>query len=218
MSAAAERDKHLLIMGTTPYATVFADVFEAVEGYQVAGFIENLDPTRAGKHLVDLPIHWIEDVDDGEGRNWAICCLATPRRDGFVRQVAERGIPFATLVHPTAHLSRRSTLGEGTSLDVGVIVAGYSRIGNHVRVGRGATIGHHLRIGDFATIMPGVDIASSTEIGARATIGIGATLIENVRVGEGSVIGAGAVVTRDVPPRCLAVGVPAQVVKTDLER
>ena len=34
MSAAAERDKHLLIMGTTPYATVFADVFEAVEGYR----------------------------------------------------------------------------------------------------------------------------------------------------------------------------------------
>jgi acetyltransferase-like isoleucine patch superfamily enzyme len=46
-----------------------------------------------------------------------------------------------------------------------------------------------------------------------AWIGAGAILLDGVRVGEGAVVGAGAVVTGDVPPHTLAVGVPAQVVR-----
>lgn len=45
-------------------------------------------------------------------------------------------------------------------------------------------------------------------------IGAGSILLPGVTVGEGAMIGAGAVVTKDVPDRSLAVGVPAKVVKT----
>jgi acetyltransferase-like isoleucine patch superfamily enzyme len=47
-----------------------------------------------------------------------------------------------------------------------------------------------------------------------AWIGAGAILLDGVRVGAGAVLGAGAVVTRDVPPRTLAVGTPARVVRS----
>lgn len=46
-----------------------------------------------------------------------------------------------------------------------------------------------------------------------AWIGAGAILLDGVRVGAGAVIGAGAVVTRDIPPHTLAMGVPARVVR-----
>jgi serine O-acetyltransferase len=41
-------------------------------------------------------------------------------------------------------------------------------------------------------------------------IGPGAKILENVTVGEGARVGANAVVTRDVPPRHTAIGVPAR--------
>ena len=44
-------------------------------------------------------------------------------------------------------------------------------------------------------------------------IGSDTMLVAPVRVGRGSITGAGSVVTRDVPPDSLAVGVPAQVKK-----
>jgi len=48
-------------------------------------------------------------------------------------------------------------------------------------------------------------------IGAGAWIGSGAVVMANV--GRGAVVGAGAVLTRPIPDRVLAVGVPAQVVR-----
>ncbi|MGL4376095.1 MAG: gamma carbonic anhydrase family protein [Microcoleaceae cyanobacterium] len=44
-------------------------------------------------------------------------------------------------------------------------------------------------------------------------IGIGAVVLDGVRVGEGSIIGAGSVVTKDIPPFSLVVGVPAKRVR-----
>lgn len=51
-------------------------------------------------------------------------------------------------------------------------------------------------------------------IGDNVWIGENACIMPGVTIGEGSVIGANAVVTHDVPPYSLAVGVPAKIVKT----
>jgi len=45
-------------------------------------------------------------------------------------------------------------------------------------------------------------------------IGAGSIILPGVTIGEYSVVGAGAVVTRDVPPHSMVVGVPAEVVRT----
>ncbi|MDM9382282.1 acyltransferase [Chlorogloeopsis sp. ULAP01] len=42
-------------------------------------------------------------------------------------------------------------------------------------------------------------------------IGIGVRILDGITIGQGSVIGAGAVVTKDIPPYSIAVGVPARV-------
>jgi acetyltransferase-like isoleucine patch superfamily enzyme len=46
-----------------------------------------------------------------------------------------------------------------------------------------------------------------------AWVGAGAILLDGVRIGRGAVVGAGAVVTHDVPPRTVALGVPAKAAR-----
>ena len=46
-----------------------------------------------------------------------------------------------------------------------------------------------------------------------ARIGMHVVILPGVTIGENSVIGAGAVVTNNIPPNCLAVGVPAKPIK-----
>ena len=46
-----------------------------------------------------------------------------------------------------------------------------------------------------------------------AWIGAGVIVLDGVRIGRKSIVGAGAVVTQDVPPGTIAIGVPAEVTK-----
>lgn len=56
-------------------------------------------------------------------------------------------------------------------------------------------------------------VIHSAYIEAGCLIGIGAIILDGVRVGAGSIVGAGSVVTKDVSPRSLVVGIPARKIK-----
>ena len=58
---------------------------------------------------------------------------------------------------------------------------------------------------------------SPVKIGDRVWIGMNAVILKGVTIGDGAIIAAGAVVTRDVPAKSLAGGVPARVLKRDVE-
>lgn len=55
--------------------------------------------------------------------------------------------------------------------------------------------------------------ARPVHIGSNVWIGESACVLPGVTIGDGAIIGAGAVVTRDVPPRCVAAGNPARVTR-----
>lgn len=46
-----------------------------------------------------------------------------------------------------------------------------------------------------------------------ASIGTSSTVLCGVTIGENAIVGAGSVVTKDIPPNTIAVGVPAKVVR-----
>ena len=87
-------------------------------------------------------------------------------------------------------------------------------------------IGDHTSVGDRTVITAHANIPSNTilkKIYPRKVmptrIGKGVWIMPNViiapgvTIGDEAVIATGAVVTKDIPPRCLAAGVPAKVVK-----
>jgi len=75
---------------------------------------------------------------------------------------------------------------------------------------------HPLEIAEEVTIGHGV-IAHGCTIGRAALIGMGSRVLDGATIGELALVGAGALVSEgmNVPPRTLAVGVPARV-KRDL--
>jgi bifunctional UDP-N-acetylglucosamine pyrophosphorylase/glucosamine-1-phosphate N-acetyltransferase len=118
-------------------------------------------------------------------------------------------------VGPFAHLR------EGTRLARGVHVGNFAEVKN-ARLGRDAKMGHFGYVGD-AQVGDEVNIGAGTVtcnfdgvrkhrtvIGKGALIGSDTMLVAPVKVGDGATTGAGAVVTRDVPPDSVAVGVPAR--------
>ena len=66
---------------------------------------------------------------------------------------------------------------------------------------------------DPAVRMSGREYARPITVGNGVWIGGGAKIMPGVTIGDNAVIGAGSVVTRDIPPNCVAVGVPAKIVR-----
>lgn len=54
-------------------------------------------------------------------------------------------------------------------------------------------------------------------IGNHVWIGTRAMIMKGVTIGDGAIIAAGAIVTKDVPANCIVAGIPAKVIKTDIE-
>jgi acetyltransferase-like isoleucine patch superfamily enzyme len=50
-------------------------------------------------------------------------------------------------------------------------------------------------------------------IGNDVWVGAGAKILKGSHIGDGAVIGTNAVVTGDIPPNAIAVGIPARVIK-----
>ncbi len=206
----------LLILGTHILAPEIADVVSDIPGVHVAGFVENMDRTRCANPINGLPVYWIDDAAALAGDHAALCGIATTFRIRFTDQIDALGMPFATLIHPTAHVSGTADIGTGTLVGAGAVIASHSRLGRHVFVNRGVLIGHHTLIGDFVTMQPGANIAGACEIGAAAYVGMGAVIIDRIKVGAHSIIAAGAVVVDAVPDHVLAAGVPAKIVKRNI--
>jgi acetyltransferase-like isoleucine patch superfamily enzyme len=54
-------------------------------------------------------------------------------------------------------------------------------------------------------------------IGNHVWIATNAIILPGVTIGEGAIVACGAVVTKDVPPHCLVAGVPARVVRENVD-
>lgn len=206
-----------LILGTRTLSVEIADIISDTPNIRLAGFVENMEPEKCRENLDGLPVYWVDDIAKLAKTHCAVCALATTHRKRFIEQVSAYKIPFATIVHPSARVSSKSTLGEGTIISAGVIIGAHTHLARHVIINRGALIGHHTKIGDYATIQPGANIAGLCTIGNAAYIGMGAIVLDHISVGSHSIVGAGAVVTKDVPDNVQVVGVPAKIVKQNIE-
>jgi len=77
-------------------------------------------------------------------------------------------------------------------------------------IGEGTVIGYQ---GIGVVIHKRCVLGKNCHISQNVTVGAGANIIGPVHVGNNVEIGAGAVVIRDIPDDCIAVGVPAKVIK-----
>lgn len=207
----------LLILGTGPFAASALSLARESGRYEVDGFVESLSRENCRNTLADRPILWIDDISHMAGTHKVICALGTTRRSEIIQQAYACGFSFVTLMHPSAQLPLESTVGEGSILSPGCLVAAYTKIGCHVLINRGCLIGHHVKISDFCTVSPGSNIGGSVTVGEKTYIGMGAIVLDHLTIGAGCVVGAGAVVTRDLPDYVKAVGIPAKFTKKDTE-
>jgi carbonic anhydrase/acetyltransferase-like protein (isoleucine patch superfamily) len=116
---------------------------------------------------------------------------------GRVRLAKDASVWFGCVLRGDVN---RIEIGEATNIQDGSIL--------HVDDRRPCLIADHVHVGHHANLHGCV-------VERGALIGIGAIVLSGARIGAGAIVGAGSVVLEGtrIPPRTLAVGAPARVVR-----
>jgi UDP-2-acetamido-3-amino-2,3-dideoxy-glucuronate N-acetyltransferase len=164
----------------------------------------------------------------------ADCDVAEPLVIESEAQICANSVLFAgarigarAVVGDQACVRERSAVGPGSVIGRGAMVEHDVVIGARVKLLDHAYLTAHSVVEDDVFIGPGTLTANDDAMGRHepgirlvgvtlrraCRIGTGALLLPGVEVGEEAVVAAGAVVRHDVPPRSVAMGVPARVVR-----
>ena len=148
------------------------------------------------------------------GEVYAVCAVGAAKvRKSVIEKIQESSIKFATLIDPSALISKRVEVGEGTIICANSILTVDIKIGKHVIINLDCTIGHDDIIDDFVTIYPSVNVSGNVHLGECSELGTGMQIIQGKTVAKNTIIGAGAVVVRDIEVSGTYVGSPAKKIK-----
>lgn len=206
----------IILVGFGGHAKSMLDSIERSGLYNIVGFtdLEETEPYRGYKYLGSdncLPFYFNKGV-----RNACICVgyMGMGRiRDTIYNMVKEIGFYLPVISDPAAIISRDVSIGEGTFIGKNVIINADSKIGKMCIINSGSVVEHENVIGDFTHLAVGSVLCGNVNVSDHSFIGANSTIIQGVTIGNNTQIGAGAVVVGNIPEDCVAVGVPARVVK-----
>lgn len=123
------------------------------------------------------------------------------------------GGKLATIIAPTAHVSKHAIVKEGSVILNNATVNAGAYIGKGCIINTGANIEHDVYVGEYSHISTGTMINGNCIIGDRTLIGSGSVVSNGINIAAGSLIGAGSSVIRNIEASGVYVGVPAKKIK-----
>ncbi|MET7668601.1 NeuD/PglB/VioB family sugar acetyltransferase [Micromonospora luteifusca] len=211
----------LVIVGCGGHGREVLTIVQAVNNastngptWRVRGFLDDAPSEVNLKRLRTLDAAYLGSVDvlaTLPAETHVAIGIGDPRgREAVADRIEAYRRPAAVLVHPSATVGPDIIHGEGLLVFAGVRVTTNVAMGRHVHLNQNATIGHDCVLGDFVSVNPLAAVSGGCHVDSGALIGAGAVVLQQRHVATGATVGAAACVVRDVSPRTVVKGVPAQ--------
>ncbi|MCC6600110.1 MAG: acetyltransferase [Crocinitomicaceae bacterium] len=175
----------------------FIDDTPEKQGTHPAGFI-----VFDRKALTDFPGAIVLAVP-GSPQNYA-------SREKIIASLGISEDRFATVIHPSANISPRATIGKNVLIMAGTVICGNAVIGNHVCILPNSVIHHDSEVGTYTLVGSGVVLTGYSKTGICCYIGSKSSISNFVEIGNYSLIGIGSNVLNSVPENSIYAGNPAR--------
>lgn len=214
--------KKLVILGTNGNCVDMLDTIDCIndaEGrtvYECVGFLDD-SPALQGKALCGIEILGPLSAASVLSDCYFVNGIGSPtnymRKDAIIEKTGIAPERFATIVHPSAKVSKTARIGLGTVVFENVAITSRVTIGNHVIILPNSVISHDVVIGDYTCITGGVCISGGTQVGRLCYLGTNCSIIGSITIGDGSLVGMGSVVLGNVAENNVVVGNPARFIR-----
>jgi len=182
--------------------------------YNVLGFYDDITPKGTSINGLKV-LGTVEDLNLASEPTLVSIAIGAPKiKKNIVGQLTNPLLSFPKLIHPSVSLGiSEESIGKGAIICAGNIITVNITIGEFVILNLGCTLGHDTVIGNYCSFMPQSNIAGEVVLGEAVYGGMGVGIINQITVGNNVTLGAGSVVVKNIPSNCLAVGIPAKVIK-----
>lgn len=203
--------KNLILVGGGGHCK---SVIEAAEsaGYNILGVLDT--PENVVKQVLAYSIIGTDDeiplyVDKAEFVITVGFIKNPATRIKLYNKVKEAGGKLATIIASTAHVSKYSTIGEGTVVMHQAFVNAGAHIGANCIINTFCNIEHDAQIGDQCHISTGTMVNGDCKVGDRCFIGSQSALANGITIGEDIIVGAASFVRKSISEKGIYSGNPA---------
>lgn len=205
----------LLIIGAGGHGKVVADAALDTGRWDEIVFLDDAWPDKQvnGRWAVQGKV---EQMLEWKGRCvQAVVALGNNQlRMQLQSRLILAGFEMATVVHPSASISRYARLGVGCVVFANAVVNVDAEVGDAAIINTAATVDHDCHLGNGVHIAPGANLGGGVTVGDYSWIGIGAAVRHYQSIGAGVTVGAGAVVVNNIEDGVTAIGSPARPINT----
>ncbi len=191
------------------------DINKVTPAYNIVGFFD--DGYEKGIMVNGYPnLGKTEDLNKWETPISLAVSIGNPViKKKILDKITNPLVSYPTLIHPLAWLGDKEfvEIGKGCIICAGNLITTNIKIEDFVILNLGCTVGHDSVIKKYSAFMPSVNISGEVTIGEGVYVGTGAKIINKLEIGEYTIVGAGAVVSKTLPAKCTAMGVPAKPIK-----
>ncbi|UFH48245.1 acetyltransferase [Pseudomonas sp. KNUC1026] len=204
----------LAIAGASGHGLVAADIAEAC-GWKQIEFFDDCFPGRMDHHGWPISGTIPQLLERKAEFDGVFVAIGNNRiRARVLGLFSGQGSNVVTLIHPSAVVSSRAHLGEGSVVMPLAVVNANASVGVGCILNTASTVDHDCQLGECVHISPGAHIAGAVYIGRNSWIGIGASVRQCIVIGNSVIVGAGAAVVQDIPDGITVVGIPAKPLST----
>jgi len=207
--------KPLILVGGGGHCKSVIDVAESA-GYTILGILDREIPN--GGTVLGYKVlgddNLIKSYQDKAEFLVTVGQIKSPAiRIRLNKMVKDAGGKLATIIAPTAHVSKYASIGEGTVVMHQAVVNAGAQIGLGCIVNTFANIEHDVRLGDFCHVSTGAMVNGEAEIGEGTFIGSQSVVNQCVKVCSMTVVASGSVVHKDITEAGVYAGNPIKHIK-----
>ena len=207
--------KNLILIGGGGHCKSVIDVAESA-GYTILGILDRSIPD--GETVLGYKVLGNDDLIEPYLNKAEFLVTVGQIKSPAIRirlnkMVKDAGGRLATVIAPTAHVSKYATIGEGTVVMHQAVVNAGTQIGVGCIVNTFANIEHDVKLGDFCHVSTGAMVNGEAVIGEGTFIGSQSVVNQCVKVSNMIVVASGSVVHKDITEAGIYAGNPIKRVK-----
>lgn len=205
--------KDLIIVGAAGFGREIEqwiwDINQIEPTWNVLGFLDDnlnaLDGVPSDYKIIGTIKEW----QPKENENFVLALAFPEVKKKVVELLKSKGAHFATIIHPTATISKFATIGEGTVITQRSGLNANAIVGDFVTILESG-VAHDATVGDYSTLSGRVNINGHVHVGNDVYIGCGVSVAPGKKIGDGAQIGIGSVVISNVKVGTTVFGNPAK--------